>query len=241
MMRLRAEGLQVVRRSRAILNDVSLDLGERGLIAIAGPNGAGKSTLVKCLAGVLAPDRGDVYLGDRPLGRWPGKVRAAKIGYLPQHFEPHWDFTSAEILAIGAARAGLAAPDTPALAPLLNSRWSTLSGGERTRVLFAAIESGRPSILIADEPAANLDVARQVEALARLRAHAKAGLAVVVLHDLNLALRSADRLIVLENGRIRLDGSPADVALSPDLDAIFGVGFVRERLPDGLWLLPQGL
>jgi iron complex transport system ATP-binding protein len=239
MMRLRAEGLRIVRRAAAILSDLSLDLGERGLVAIAGPNGAGKSTLVKCLAGVLRPDAGDVFLGDRPLRDWSGQARAKAIGYLPQHFEPHWDFTSAEILAMGAARAGLAAPEAPALAPLLNARWSTLSGGERTRVLLAAVEAGRPAILIADEPAANLDVARQIEALVRLRKHAKTGLAIVVLHDLNLALRSADRLIVLEHGRVRLDGAPLDVAQSPDFDAIFGVAFVRERLADGLWLRPQ--
>jgi iron complex transport system ATP-binding protein len=230
-----------VRRGRAILDRVSLDFGASGLVAIAGPNGAGKSTLVKCLAGVVAPDEGDVTLHSRPLRAWPGKERARRIGYLPQQFEPHWDFTGAEVLAMGAARAGLPPPEAPELAPLLQARWSMLSGGERTRVLFAAIEAGRPAILLADEPAANLDVARQVEALQRLRAHAAAGLAVVVVHDLNLALRAADRLIVLQEGRVALDGPPEDVAADCTLDAVFRVRFIRERLAGRLWLRPEGL
>lgn len=242
MMDLKADALRDVRRGRVILDRVSLDLGGRGLVAIAGPNGAGKSTLVKSLAGVMAPDEGRVMLGGRPLPSWPAHKRAETIGYLPQHFEPHWDFTVNELLAMGAARAGLAAPHAPELTPLLSARWSTLSGGERTRVLFAAVEAGRPAILLADEPAANLDVARQIEALDRLKAHARSGLAVVVLHDLNLALRCADRLIVMDRGQVRLDGDPEAVAQSSELDAVFGVEFARERLAEGaLWLRPLSL
>lgn len=241
MTALRAESLAVVRHRRTILDDVSLDLGVRGLIAIAGPNGAGKSTLVRCLAGVLTPDAGKVILGERALQSWPAAERAKRIGYLPQHFGPHWDFTAEEILAMGAARAGLPPPDAPELASLRTARWSTLSGGERARVLFAAIAAGRPHLILADEPAANLDVARQIEAMRRLRAHAESGLAIVVLHDLNLALRTADRLIVMDHGRIRLDGRPEDVVRDSTLDTVFGVEFTREPLADGLWLRPRGL
>lgn len=241
MIELRAEAVRVVRGARTILEGVSLDLGRSGLIAIVGPNGAGKSTLLKCLAGVIPVDGGQVFLGERPLENWSGVERAKQLGYLPQHFEPHWDFTGAEILTLGAARSGLPTPDLPDLAPLLDARWSTLSGGERARVLFAAIEAGRPSILLADEPAASLDVARQIEALTRLRAHAQAGLAIVVLHDLNMALRCADRVIVLDRSGVRLDGPPVGVASSFELDAIFNCEFVREKLESGIWLRPKHL
>lgn len=241
MIDLRAQSVRVVRGARPILDGVSLDLGDRGLIAIAGPNGAGKSTLLKCLAGVIPVDGGQVIFGNRPLEAWAGGARAKNLGYLPQHFEPHWDFTGGEIVALGAARAGMPTPDLPSLAPLLLARWSTLSGGERTRILFAAVEAGRPAVLLADEPAASLDVARQIEALSRLRVHAQAGLAIVVLHDLNLALRCADRLIVLEQGRVRLDGTPLEVAHSLELDSVFGVDFAREQLSDGVWLRPKSL
>lgn len=239
MSQLRTDSLGVIRRGRSILDDVTLNLGDRGLIAIVGPNGAGKSTLLKCLAGIMTPDSGHVMLDDRSLQTWPGRMRAKKMGFLPQHFEPHWDFIGAEILAIGAARAGVPTPEAPELSALLASRWSTLSGGERTRVLFAAIEAGQPAILLADEPAANLDIARQIEAMKRLRAHSTTGLAVVVLHDLNLAVRGADRLIVIHNGKVMMDGVPAEVAQNAMLDEIFGIAFLREQLSDGLWIRPK--
>jgi iron complex transport system ATP-binding protein len=172
---LSADGLFLRRGGASLLSGISLSLGPTGSVAVVGPNGAGKSMLLKVLAGILAPTTGQVRIGDQDLARLSGAARARQIGYLPQYFEPHWDLTVADLVRLGAERAGNLTTDaaekvtaTFELAALRGRRWSTLSGGERARLLLAMVLAVDPPVLLADEPAASLDIRHRIDAVRSL-------------------------------------------------------------------------
>lgn len=250
MTALHAEGLGFKAGGRRLLQGVSLTLVPGGVLGIVGPNGAGKSTLVKACAGLLTPSSGTVALLGRALGSWLPRERAARLGYLPQHFSPHWDYNVRELLRLGLERSGgRAAPAAIeataaafALAALLGRRWSTLSGGERGRALAAAVLAPAPAVVLADEPAAALDVGQAAALMAQLRAQAAAGAAVgIVVHDLNLAARWCDRLLIVADGRVMAEGAVAEVLHDKALDRAFGVRFERLTAADGAMVLAPSL
>ena len=154
MTRLVADHLVVKRGGATLLDDLSLSLGATGSVAIIGPNGAGKSTLLKVLAGIEKPSSGTVRVGDRDLASLSSTSRARTIGFLPQYFDPHWDLTVQELVRLGAERSDHLTVDavdkiigTFELGGLGRRRWSTLSGGERARVLLAAVLVVDPPVL----------------------------------------------------------------------------------------------
>ncbi|PWC26668.1 ABC transporter ATP-binding protein [Teichococcus aestuarii] len=243
---LRAEGLCWDAGGRRLVEAVSLALHPGEMVGLLGPNGAGKSSLIRLLAGLTTPTAGRVLLQGRPLADWPMPLRARRIGYLPQSFAPHWDVTLAELLRLGAGRGDTAAPaDLRSLAARygleerLAQRWSSLSGGERGRALLATVLAAEPPLLLADEPGAALDVAQQWRMMALLRARPKRCAALVVLHDLNLAARWCDLVLVLDAGRLVMAGHPSDVLRDPRLDAIYGMSFGRVMEAGYLRLWPQ--
>ncbi|GGC67251.1 iron-hydroxamate transporter ATP-binding protein [Siccirubricoccus deserti] len=245
-MALEAVGMTVEAGGRALLLDVSLRLQAGRVLGIIGPNGAGKSTLVKACAGLLAPTAGSVTLLGRPLANWPARERAARIGYLPQHFLPHWDYSVRELLRLGVERGGTrTVPTTVAAAalafelqPFLDRRWSNLSGGERGRALAASVLAPAPAVVLADEPAAALDMGQAAALMMRLNAQAAAGAAVaIVVHDLNLAARWCDRLLILAGGQCVTEGPASEVLCSPALDDVFGVRLERLIARDGTIVL----
>jgi iron complex transport system ATP-binding protein len=224
-VKLAAIELTVAKR----LADITASLEPGKITAICGPNGAGKSTLLQCLAGLIAPNGGEIQLGGAPLP--PGRERARRIGYLPQTGEIAWDLSVAALAGLGRLPHGdrgeaqvartLAALD---LTHLAARPVSTLSGGERARALLARVLTGEPEWILADEPLAALDLAHQLALLARLREVASGGAGVVlVLHDLALAMIHADRVLVLDRGTLAADGPP-DQALSEETIArVWGV------------------
>ena len=237
---IHAQGLTRRVAGRALIEDAAMWLMPGEVLGIIGPNGAGKSTLVRLLAGLDRPDAGAVTLQARPLRDWPPRARALCLGYLPQHFTPHWDYRVTELLRLGLDRvaggaAGLAdLAVRHGVAGLLERRWSSLSGGERGRVLAAAVLAPSPPVILADEPSAALDIGQAAAMMALLRGRAAVGAAVgVVVHDINLAARWCDRLLVLAGGRIRAEGTPAAVLAPGLLDDVFGVAFERLRSADG--------
>jgi ABC-type cobalamin/Fe3+-siderophores transport system ATPase subunit len=244
---LEGRGLGFSAGGSPLVRDISTALVRGQVLGVIGPNGAGKSTLVKLLIGQIAPEVGQVALMGRPLSAWSRRERAALIGHLPQHFEPHWDYRVGELLRLGLDRAGPGAPRLEALAGLfgleaiLKRHWSTLSGGERARTLAAAVLAPNPPVVLADEPAAALDVGQAAALMARLRGLADGGAAVaVVVHDLNLVARWCDRLLLLEGGRVVIEAGPAEVLNSPELDRVFATAFQRVALPGGGMVLAPG-
>lgn len=211
---LAAQALTIAKR----LEDISISLEPGRITAICGPNGAGKSTLLEALAGLIAPDGGTVTLGDCDLAHLHPRERARSIGFLPQSTEIAWDVTVRSLVELGRmphgdtrgepVDAAIAALD---IAHLADRRAQSLSGGETARVLLARVLAGDPRWILADEPLAALDLAHQLALLRHLRAAADAGAGVVlVLHDLAHANNHADRVVVLDRGRIAADGGCED-------------------------------
>ncbi|MCJ2178882.1 ABC transporter ATP-binding protein [Novosphingobium album (ex Hu et al. 2023)] len=215
-------------KSRLADLTMTLDLGE--VTAICGPNGAGKSTLLASLAGLLAPDAGHVALGGQPMAGLRPDVRARTIGYLPQMPEVAWDLSVEVLVSLGrlpwhgvpGSEAQAAIDDAIAamdLEAFRHRRVSQLSGGERARSLMARVLATGPSWLLADEPLASLDLAHAASLVACFRKQAQLGRGVVlVLHDLAMAMNHADRVIVLDRGRLAADGAP-ELALGADVVA----------------------
>lgn len=227
MVSIRAERLSVAIRGRRVLHDLTLEM-DRGLVGVLGPNGAGKSTLVRALLG-LVPATGRVTI-DGVAGRSRAEI-ARRIAYLPQGQQLHWPVSVERLVALGrlphlAPFSRLADTDRAAIeraiaaadvADLAQRPATELSGGERARALLARALAVEAPALIADEPLASLDPAHQLAGMALLRAQADAGVLVVaVLHDLALAARHCDRVIVLDRGAIVADGAPYE-ALAPEL------------------------
>lgn len=241
-----ASGLTLALGGRRVLDGVALELRRGEWAAVVGPNGAGKSTLLTLLAGLRRPDAGRVELDGRPIGAWSARERAQRVAWLSQHGEADGDIAARDVVRLGrlphhglfgsvtaadeaAVDAAMAETECTAFA---SRRLSGLSGGERQRVLLArALAVGSPLLLL-DEPTTHLDAPHQRALLASLRERSRAGAAVAaVLHDLTLAL-AADRLLVLEQGRLRADGPPARAEVRAALAAVFGGAIRVERLPD---------
>lgn len=240
MSALLARDLRLTHESRPVLDGVSCSCTAGGLVGLIGPNGAGKSSLLRVLAGLRRPDHGSVSLAGADLAALPAATRGRLVGYLPQHFEPAWDYTVRDVLALGASRAPASGGRRDALArefdlgPLIERPWSRLSGGERARALAAAVLVADPQLLLADEPGASLDVQYRIALLERLRVEARRRIVIVVMHDLELAVRHCAQLMVMHAGRLVLDAETARVVADPRLDAAFGVRFQRLPIDPGL-------
>jgi iron complex transport system ATP-binding protein len=233
--------------------DLALEPGE--VTAILGPNGAGKSTLLRALAGLQAPLTGEVLWQGEPLAALKGDRRAREIGYLPQAAAVHWPLTVERVVALGRLphlgpwqrlRAEDAYAVDRALAATgvegLRGRTVTeLSGGERARVLLARVLAGEPNCLLADEPVAGLDPYHQVHFMELVRDYAGEGRTVaLVLHDLNLAARFCDRLVLMDEGRKVVEG-PARSVLDPNhLAQVFGIRAIYGEAEGEPYVVPWG-
>ncbi len=243
MTALIADKLTVKRGNATLLDGLSLSLGPTGSVAVIGPNGAGKSTLLKVLAGIEAPTSGRILLGDRDLASLSHAARAHALGFVPQHFDPHWDLSVGELVQLGAERGERVAQEAVdkiiaafELAGLGHRRWSTLSGGERARVLLATVLVVDPPVLLADEPAASLDLRHRLDVIQALAARGRDRLSIVVVHDLDLAFSFFDRIVLVDRGTVVADAPAPALLDDPRLDAVFGVRFERLQTNDG-WLL----
>jgi iron complex transport system ATP-binding protein len=224
------------------------------VVAILGPNGAGKSTLLRLLLGVLEPLRGSVVYDGRPASEWKPVERARRIGVLPQHEEPAFPVTVGELVAMGryphlgpwrrpgaADRAAVGSALARCRVEDLEGRsFATLSGGERQRARLARALAQEPDALALDEPTASLDVAHEMEIWEILREEAGRGRTVLLTtHHLNLAARYAHRLVLLDRGRARATGPPADVLTAETVTAVYGWPVRVEPLEEREGRAPQ--
>lgn len=249
MTNLAARALTCRRGARAVLEAVTIAFAAGEVTAIVGPNGSGKTTLLHHLAGLDVAGAGQVELDGTPMASLGIAVRARRIAYLPQGASVYWPLLGRDLVALGRLPHGaslerpLVAADAEAVDRALrrvdgmafaDRAIDALSQGERARMMLARTLATEAEILLADEPVASLDPAYALDAMTVLRAEAARGSCVVVsLHDLGLAARFADRVIVLADGRIAADG-PAEAALRVEvIDDAYGVGF-RNVTIDGI-------
>ncbi len=221
-LHLKAVGLRY--GARQILHGITLGFSPGTLTALVGPNGAGKSTLLSVAAGDVAADTGDVILHDQPIAHWKAMALARERAVMPQDHAVRFGFTVEEVVAMGrlphaadpVRDAALieAALEQAEMQALRAREVRTLSGGEAARATFARVLTQDTPLLLLDEPTAALDLRHQERTLRAVRRLADAGACViVVVHDLNLAAGYADRIVLLEQGRVAADGTP-DVVLT---------------------------
>ena len=248
---LEASGLNVRLNGHLIVADAALKLRRGELVALVGPNGAGKTTLVRALAG-LVPAEGRIALEERDLAAFAPRERARRIAYLPQGHSFHWPVPAAAVVALGryphadpfsppseadraAVARALAATNIEALA---NRSVATLSGGERARVALARALASEAPVLLADEPTASLDPRHQLVVMELLRRAAEGGAVLAVIHDLLLAARFADRVLVMDRGRLVADGPPAEALGAERVAQVFGVATVSLETGEGRIAVP---
>ncbi len=239
---VRLDNVSVTLGARRVVEGVSANLGG-GVVGLIGPNGAGKSTLVRAMAGLI-PAEGAILIDGVAIAALPLKDRARRVAYLPQGQAVHWPLTVERLVALGrlphlAPFARPAEADALAieqalerteLLALRDRPVDALSGGERARVLLARALAVEAPLLLADEPLAALDPAHQIEVMGLLRAEAARGATVIaVLHDLTLAARWCDRLLLIDQGRLVADGTPAKVLTADRIGTVYGVSaFIGE-------------
>jgi iron complex transport system ATP-binding protein len=243
-----AEDVRVGYGAREVVRGASARVEAGELIAIIGPNGAGKTTLLRAFAGLIAPRGGSVRVFDVDPARVPRRELARRLAYLPQRYELAFPFTVGEVVLMGryartgrfrlesaddlaAARAAMARCDVGALE---ERRFDQISGGEQRRALLAQAFCQEAEVLLLDEPTAALDPAHARALFLALAAEkARGAAAVVVTHDLNAAVRWADRVILLDDGRVAADGPPAEVLASPEAARVFAIDLHVGALPSG--------
>lgn len=244
---LAAHGISLRVGARALVDEVSLAIAPGELVAVAGPNGAGKSSLLRLLARELPASAGRIDLNGRPLERWRAAQRARMLAVLPQASRLSFGFSAREVALFGRYphADGMLGPEDRAIADaalalaqathLAGRDFTTLSGGEQARVQLARVfaqlwtphvADGRrlPRLMLLDEPTAALDLRHQHAVLAAARGFARRSGDVgilAVLHDLNLAAQYADRVILMQRGRIVAAGTPAEVLTAQRIGAVF--------------------
>lgn len=251
-MELTADHLVKKYGDKTILEDVSCTVSAGEILALVGPNGSGKSTLIKILANLLSATSGTVSFGGRNISEYETTELARIIGYVPQYFTFTTYATVLETVLIGRRpylgwsvsdeELGIVqqAMDTLGISLYARSYLDELSGGERQRVFIARAVAQDPRVYLFDEPTSSLDIRHQIEVLEtmkRITRQKKASL-VIAVHDLNLAFRFADEVLILSNGRIRGYGPPADVLVPGIIRDVYGVEMIEVESPYGTYLVP---
>ncbi len=255
-MKIAAKDLEVCYGEMRILKGISLAPGEASLLGVIGPNGSGKTTLLKTLSNILKPRSGVVYLNGSDIGSFTSREIARNLAVVPQDTGVGFDFTAYEFVLMGRtphigrfekeSRADRTiAADAMRLThteDLKDRLVTTLSGGERQKVVIAKALAQEPNVLLLDEPTANLDIKNQLEVMALIKnAVLHRGItAVMAIHDINLAARYCDEMMLLHRGEIYALGAPKSVLTAENIMAVFGVeSLVMDGLAEGsVYIIP---
>jgi iron complex transport system ATP-binding protein len=225
-----------------VIDHVSLHLSPGELVGLIGPNGAGKSTLLKSILGLLPGATGEVLIDGRAMASLSDRARARSIAYLPQERHVEWGLDGRSVVLLGRYpyRRGFGGPSAECRAAVeealkrvdaagfADRSFSVLSGGERARIHLARVLCLNAPYLLADEPVAALDPYHQMHVMTLLKEAARQGMGIlVVTHDLTLASRFMDRLILLDKGAVVADGPPGTVLTPEHMGAVYQVSTVK--------------
>lgn len=236
---LTMERLAFAYRKTPILAGLDLSVAAGTITGLLGPNGSGKTTLVRLASAALRPAAGRITLFGSDLSALPDRERARRVAVVPQETHPVFEFTVEEVVRMGRApHLGLLGLETPRdrkisresmercdVAHVGGRSFRALSGGERQRVMLARALAQEARLLLLDEPTAFLDLKHRLAVYALLgRLHRDSGLTVVVVsHDINLAARHCDRLVLLRCGAIAADGTPAEVLRPEPIRSVYEI------------------
>jgi len=253
MTTLNIDSLSVTLGGNSILSDVSFTLPRGEIVGLIGPNGAGKSTAIKAILGLVGRTTGTATVNDTDIAVMEPRTRAKTLAYVPQGAPVHWPLTAERTVALGRVPhltpwQVLGPADDAAIKGAMQKTdclefkdrlVTTLSGGERARVLLARTLAVGADFILADEPIAALDPMHQLQVMDILKAEAANGTGVlVVMHDLGLAMRTCDKLVLLHETKVLAAGVPNDVLTDTNLKTAFGVEVSRWQ--DGMnFLVPK--
>jgi iron complex transport system ATP-binding protein len=253
MTLIEAQQLALGYNGYTVIDHLDLTARPGELVGLVGPNGAGKTTVLRALAGLLEPRGGSVLVDDQSIGGLSSAARARCIGLIPQGETYVWPLKVEELVLLGRApHRGWLLPmschdhavveqalEMTQLVELRRRPIDRLSGGERQRVMIARALAQEPQVLLLDEPTANLDVHHQLRLLDLVRrlVDARKLTAVVAIHDLSLAARYCDRLMLLHQKHSYAVGKPEEVLTPDNLRVVFGIDAELYRDPRGEWAL----
>jgi len=237
---------------REVLRGVTVQIEPGQVASIVGPNGSGKTTLLRCLARVLVPQSGAVTLDGRELGRFGSRELGRLLGYVPQDGGWSLPFTVLETVLMGRKPHitwGVSRYDLGVVAEVLQFMGvagmaersvGELSGGQRQLVFIARALAQEPQVLLLDEPTNNLDIQHQLRVLGMVREFAghSGRSAVMAMHDLNLAARFSDEIIVLQEGRVFAAGAPSSVLTAENIGIVYGIDASVIETPHGHYIVP---
>jgi iron complex transport system ATP-binding protein len=246
-MRIAAEDVDFYFGAQKILKGINLSAEEGALIGIIGPNGSGKTTLLKTLSKVLKPARGLIFLNGNELSELSQRKIAKDLAVVPQDTSVNFDFTAFEVVLMGRTphigrlekeksedrETALDTMRQTEIHELRDRLITTLSGGERQKVIIAKALTQEPKVLLLDEPTANLDIRNQIEIMDLIKDAVvqKDITAIMAIHDINLAARYCDEMILLRNGGIFATGQPKSVLTPKNVKAVFDINSVVNGNP----------
>jgi iron complex transport system ATP-binding protein len=238
MKLLEAKDISIQFGDRVILNNINFNMMQGEFIGLIGPNGCGKTSLLRTLAGLLPANANKVAILGQCLSDWQRQHLAQKLAYLPQGNESYWSVTVETLVMLGRlphqnAWTGASAHDREVVQQALvacdvsqfaTRTVDTLSGGERARVFLARALAVEPALLLADEPIAGLDPGHQLEVMEKFRSLSASGMGIItVIHDLTLAMRYCDKLVMLGDGKIISQGKPEQVLSAKNVAQCFHI------------------
>ena len=238
MIKIEMQNVRLGYGHQVVLPDITLQVRPGEIVGLIGPNGSGKSTIIKAFSHVISPHSGKIFLDGRDISRIPRRELACLVGVVPQMPLLPSAFTAFEIVLMGRnPHLGLFQYEGPrelaiawqamektATHTLAERRVGELSGGEIQCLLMARLLAQETKVVLLDEPTANLDIGRQVEILDLIKRLCRENNLTVLaaLHDLNLAAQYCHRLLLINDGHIHAEGTPAEVITTENIGEVYG-------------------
>lgn len=236
-MKIKIKNVEFSYGSTQILNNITMELLHQEALAIIGPNGTGKSTLIKCLDGLLNPQRGSVCLDDKDIKNMKRVEIAKYVGYVPQSSTSTFGIKVLDMVLLGRSphiswrssendkSKALKALQLLGIENLAMKNFNEMSGGQQQKVTIARAIAQEADILLLDEPTSSLDIKHQLEVMELMKRLVKEkGIsAIISVHDLNLASRYCDKVIMMNKGKIIAAGKPVSVLTAKNIADVYGV------------------